>query len=76
MASTFTVKRLSAMEDSPNWLAMPEELMANILKRLRDVEILNNAVKVCTTWWRICKDPAMWKVIDIAAWDVGSGLLY
>ncbi|KAL4563519.1 hypothetical protein LXL04_027562 [Taraxacum kok-saghyz] len=65
------VKRLSAMEDSPNWLAMPEELMANILKRPRDVEILNNAVKVCTTWWRICKDPAMWKVIDIAAWDVG-----
>lgn len=65
MASTSTVNPLNAMEESPNWLEMPHELMANILQRLDDVEILNSALKVCTTWWRICKDPAMWKVIDM-----------
>ncbi|KAL4563521.1 hypothetical protein LXL04_027564 [Taraxacum kok-saghyz] len=65
MASTSTVKRLSAVEKYPNWLEIPHELMANILKRLGDVEILNSAVKVCTTWRRIGRDPAMWKFINI-----------
>ncbi|KAL4563524.1 hypothetical protein LXL04_027567 [Taraxacum kok-saghyz] len=65
MASTSTVKRLRAVEESPNWLELPHELMANILKRLGDVEILNSAVKVCTTWRRIGRDPAMWKVINM-----------
>ncbi|KVH45300.1 hypothetical protein Ccrd_025734 [Cynara cardunculus var. scolymus] len=40
------------------------------------VEILISAQKVCTTWRKICKDPPMWKVIDLHqsfefdAWDV------
>ncbi|CAI9292946.1 unnamed protein product [Lactuca saligna] len=28
-------------------------------------KILKSASKVCTTWKKICKDPAMWKVIDM-----------
>ncbi|KAI3709983.1 hypothetical protein L2E82_39756 [Cichorium intybus] len=63
MASTSTAKPSSAMEESPNWLEMPHELMANILQRLGTAEILNSARKVCTTWRRICKNPEMWKVI-------------
>ncbi|XP_042752628.1 putative F-box/LRR-repeat protein 9 isoform X2 [Lactuca sativa] len=55
----------STMEGRPNWLKLPEELMANILQRLSYLEILNSASKVCTTWKKICKDPAMWKVIDM-----------
>ncbi|KAI3709988.1 hypothetical protein L2E82_39761 [Cichorium intybus] len=51
------------MEESPNWLEMPHELMANILQRLGTAEILNSARKVCTTWRSICKNPEMWKVI-------------
>lgn len=57
------------MEGPPNWLDMPYELMANILQRLGTVEILNSVWKVCTTWRKICKDPAMWNVIDVDAWD-------
>ncbi|KAL4563535.1 hypothetical protein LXL04_027578 [Taraxacum kok-saghyz] len=79
MASTSTVKRLREAEESPNWLELPDELMANILKRLGDVEILNSAVKVCTTWRRIGRDPAMWKVINMhipaRAWNTNYDLV-
>ncbi|KAI3709980.1 hypothetical protein L2E82_39753 [Cichorium intybus] len=51
------------MEETPNWLEMPDDLMANILQRLHTGEILSSARKVCTTWRRICKNPEMWKVI-------------
>ncbi|CAH1448673.1 unnamed protein product [Lactuca virosa] len=53
------------MKESPNWLETPNDLMANILQRLGTVEIFTSAVKVCTTWREICKDPAMWKVIFV-----------
>ncbi|KAI3680981.1 hypothetical protein L6452_35761 [Arctium lappa] len=65
MTSTSTADPSSAMAETPNWLEMPHEIMAMILQRLGAVEILDSAQKVCTTWRRICKDPAMWKVIDI-----------
>lgn len=61
MAST----SVAATAESPNWVEMPKELMASILQRAGPIDILSNARKVCTTWRRICKDPAMWKVIDI-----------
>ncbi|KAK9073145.1 hypothetical protein SSX86_007468 [Deinandra increscens subsp. villosa] len=46
-----------------NWLALPSDLMANILQRIGVIDVLENAQKVCTTWREICKDPAMWTVI-------------
>ena len=46
-----------------NWLDLPDDVTANILKRLDLYEILESAQKVCAAWRRICKDPAMWKVI-------------
>ncbi|KAJ9565768.1 hypothetical protein OSB04_001734 [Centaurea solstitialis] len=56
----------SAMAETRNWLEMPEEIMGGmILQRLGAVEILESAQKVCRTWRRICKDPAMWKVIHM-----------
>lgn len=48
-----------------NWLELPPDLTANILHRLGAIEILESAQKVCTTWRKICKDPAMWRVIDM-----------
>ncbi|XP_071686738.1 F-box protein SKIP19-like [Rutidosis leptorrhynchoides] len=48
-----------------NWLELPTDLTANILQRIGVFDILNNAEKVCTTWRKICKDPAMWKVISM-----------
>ncbi|CAH1448688.1 unnamed protein product [Lactuca virosa] len=71
MASTSAVETLSVRKESPNWLDMPHELMADILQRLRTAEKLRSAGQVCRTWRRICKDPAMWKVIDINKWQDG-----
>ncbi|KAL8458682.1 hypothetical protein ACS0TY_036257 [Phlomoides rotata] len=50
---------------SPQWIELPGDVTANILHRLGAVEILQSAQKVCTTWWRVCQDPAMWQVIHI-----------
>ncbi|CAH1448670.1 unnamed protein product [Lactuca virosa] len=62
MASTSAV---SAMKKYPNWLLMPNELMENILGRLSCLEKLRSAGQVCRKWRGICKDPTMWKFINI-----------
>ncbi|XP_047951572.1 putative F-box/LRR-repeat protein 23 [Salvia hispanica] len=49
----------------PPWIELPEELTANILQRLHAEERLGIAQLVCSTWWRVCKNPAMWRVIDL-----------
>ncbi|KAL1555777.1 putative F-box/LRR-repeat protein 23 [Salvia divinorum] len=54
----------SSAAPTPPWIELPEDLTANILKRLDVEEILESAQKVCSTWWRVCKNPAMWRVID------------
>ncbi|KAL4563514.1 hypothetical protein LXL04_027557 [Taraxacum kok-saghyz] len=65
MAPTSAAEPSSATKESPNWLDMPDELMVNIFQRLPSVEVLKSTRKVCTTWGRICKYPAMWKVINL-----------
>ncbi|XP_060182461.1 putative F-box/LRR-repeat protein 23 [Lycium barbarum] len=54
-----------AKEILPLWLELPEEIWPNILQRLEIVEILLTAQKVCTTWRRACKDPSVWRVINM-----------
>ncbi|EOA22662.1 hypothetical protein CARUB_v10003364mg [Capsella rubella] len=53
-----------------NWAELPSELTCDILGRLGAVEILESAQKVCTHWRRVCKDPWMWKKIDLR--DLGN----
>ena len=36
-----------------------------ILMKLGAIEILNSAQLVCTLWRSICKDPIMWRTIDM-----------
>ncbi|GJX46695.1 putative F-box/LRR-repeat protein 23 [Tanacetum coccineum] len=48
-----------------NWLELPYDITANILLRIGMIYILKNAQKVCTLWRKICKDPAMWRVINM-----------
>ncbi|XP_047938149.1 putative F-box/LRR-repeat protein 23 [Salvia hispanica] len=55
----------AAIPPSPPWTELPEELTANILQRLRTEEILKSAQRVCTTWWRVCRNPTMWRAIDL-----------
>ena len=52
-------------ESFKNWLDLPSDLLASILHRIGVIDILENAQKVCTTWRKICKEPAMWKVIHM-----------
>lgn len=59
-----------AMVNKPPWLELPEGIWANILHRLGAVEILETAEKVCSKWRRVCKDPSMWRVIDM--WNDGD----
>ncbi|XP_057443751.1 putative F-box/LRR-repeat protein 23 [Lotus japonicus] len=49
----------------PNWLALPREVIENILQRLEVVEIVTRASLVCPLWWNICKDPLIWRTISI-----------
>ncbi|KAL1555772.1 putative F-box/LRR-repeat protein 23 [Salvia divinorum] len=50
---------------SPPWTELPDHLTANILQRLDAEERLKSAQLVCSSWWRACKNPAMWRVIDV-----------
>ncbi|KAK2980542.1 hypothetical protein RJ640_015927 [Escallonia rubra] len=52
-------------EQSPNWVELPPDVTAAILSRLGAAEVLESAQKVCTTWRRICQDPAMWRTVDM-----------
>ncbi|XP_042032504.1 putative F-box/LRR-repeat protein 9 [Salvia splendens] len=49
----------------PPWTELPEHLTADILQRLPTEEIIDSAQRVCTTWWRVCKNPATWRAIDL-----------
>ncbi|CAN8308539.1 unnamed protein product [Cochlearia groenlandica] len=48
-----------------NWLDLPPELISSILTRLGAFDILENAQKVCKLWHRVCKDPLMWRKIEM-----------
>ncbi|KAJ8549325.1 hypothetical protein K7X08_033032 [Anisodus acutangulus] len=52
---------------SPLWVELPREITSDILCRLGAVEILLNAQRVCSTWWKACHDPTMWRVIDMSS---------
>ncbi|XP_056851371.1 F-box protein SKIP19 [Raphanus sativus] len=55
-----------------NWAELPSELTSSILGRLDSIDILENAQKVCTSWYRVCKDPSMWRKIDMrSSGDLG-----
>nr|GMD83295.1 putative F-box/LRR-repeat protein 23 [Ipomoea batatas] len=46
------------------WVDLPRDLTANILQRLRVVDIFKSAL-VCTAWRRLCQDPSMWRYLHL-----------
>ncbi|ESQ38044.1 hypothetical protein EUTSA_v10029272mg [Eutrema salsugineum] len=53
-----------------NWAELPPELTSEILHRLGAFEMLKTAQKVCRSWRDVCKDPLMWRKIDMRnLWD-------
>ena len=65
MASSTSSPPSQAADETRNWLELPRDVKATILHKLSAIEILESAQKVCTTWRSICKDPAMWRTIDM-----------
>ncbi|KAB1222725.1 F-box protein SKIP19 [Morella rubra] len=51
--------------DLRNWLELPRDVTASILLKLGAIEILTSAQKVCFLWRNICKDPSMWRAVDM-----------
>ncbi|KAJ4833863.1 hypothetical protein Tsubulata_035730 [Turnera subulata] len=49
-----------------NWLELPKDVTISILQRLGAVEIMESVQLVCTTWRSVCKDPSMWRSIDMS----------
>uniref|UniRef100_M4ES04 F-box domain-containing protein n=1 Tax=Brassica campestris TaxID=3711 RepID=M4ES04_BRACM len=52
-------------DNYPNWTELLPELTSSILHRLGAIEIVETARKVCRSWRRVCKDPSMWRKIDM-----------
>ncbi|KAL0542640.1 hypothetical protein IC582_017713 [Cucumis melo] len=48
-----------------NWLELPADVIFMILQKLGAIEILTTAQNVCFLWYKICKDPLLWCVIDM-----------
>ncbi|XP_041027034.1 putative F-box/LRR-repeat protein 23 [Juglans microcarpa x Juglans regia] len=57
-----------------NWLELPRDVTVSILLRLGAIEILTSAQRVCLLWRNLCKDPSMWRKIDMRnlgdLWDM------
>ncbi|KAG6419590.1 hypothetical protein SASPL_121812 [Salvia splendens] len=58
--------RVVASSSFPPWIELPGDITANILQRLGAEEVLRRAQAVCTTWWKVSKDPVLWRVIDFS----------
>ncbi|XP_047951957.1 putative F-box/LRR-repeat protein 23 isoform X2 [Salvia hispanica] len=63
--SEFGMSKAPDSSAAPPWIELPEELTANILQRLHAEQRLGIAQLVCSAWRRACKNPAMWRVIDL-----------
>ncbi|GAU50713.1 hypothetical protein TSUD_123650 [Trifolium subterraneum] len=63
---------LSILQRKPNWLELPTDLTKNILQRLDTVDLVTTARFVCTQWWKICKDPLMWRTIHMINIDLSD----
>ncbi|XP_015158497.1 F-box protein SKIP19-like isoform X2 [Solanum tuberosum] len=55
------------MENSiaPPWVELPPDITSSILQKVGPIEMLKSADKVCSTWRRLCHEPAMWRVVKM-----------
>ena len=68
----------SAEEAAPPWPELPREITAAIMHKLGAIEVLTTAQRVCTAWRSVCRDPSMWRCIDMQntgnLWEVPYNL--
>ncbi|KAK3206777.1 hypothetical protein Dsin_020823 [Dipteronia sinensis] len=56
---------MTADPEWPNWVELPVDVTAAIFLKLGAIEVLTSAQYVCSSWLKICKDPSMWRTIDM-----------
>ncbi|BBH01148.1 RNI-like superfamily protein [Prunus dulcis] len=59
--------------ETRNWLDLPRDVTVSILSRLRAIDVLGSAQKVCMGWRNICKDPLIWRTVDMSNGDCDFG---
>ncbi|XP_034698815.1 F-box protein SKIP19-like [Vitis riparia] len=52
-------------EEERNWQELPRDVTSMILSKLNAVEILSSAQFVCSFWRKLCREPMMWRNIDM-----------
>ncbi|KAJ4703052.1 F-box protein [Melia azedarach] len=68
----------SADEQSRTWAELPADITSTILSKVGAIDVLTSAQRVCSSWLGICRDPAMWRNIDMHnlgdLWDMEHDL--
>ncbi|QHN79044.1 putative F-box/LRR-repeat protein 23 [Arachis ipaensis] len=59
-----------------NLLHLPDDLTVMIIGKLTAFEILTSAQFVCRRWRRICKDPLMWRTINMCDIRIRNAVEY
>ncbi|CAN1844144.1 F-box protein SKIP19 [Linum perenne] len=59
-----------AQDGSRNWAELSPELLTMIMSHLDPDHRLNLVQKVCSSWRKACRDPYLWRCIDLTdEWD-------
>lgn len=75
---TTIAAEVEAEAQSRNWVDLPRDVTSTILLKTGAISVLTSARSVCSSWRRICKDPSMWRKIDMRNlgdfWDMDHDL--
>ncbi|KAI9198166.1 hypothetical protein LWI28_011250 [Acer negundo] len=58
----------------PNWVGLPPDVTAVIFSKLGGIEVMTSVQYVCSSWLKMCKDPYMWRTIDMHNLDDEYGM--
>ncbi|XP_047309295.1 putative F-box/LRR-repeat protein 23 [Impatiens glandulifera] len=61
-SSSTGLSRKDATTETRNWV---DNLPRDVLQKVGTIDILVNVQRVCLSWRKICKDPIIWRSIDI-----------
>lgn len=61
-ANTQNANKVQKLDIIPT---LVQEINKNIVDRLSVVDKVTSASLVCSEWWNFCKEPDMWKIVDM-----------
>lgn len=60
----------------PNWLELPEDVWSLIFSNLYTTHIIENVQNVCMLFRKLCKQPSLYKIIDMTLPDAYMDLTF